>query len=77
MKNQAVIELWAIVEVDEKLDWYNIVIEVFNENISDFAKNSRHSFLLETLNKELMINSNKFRHNVNNAFTNNRLLRGT
>ena len=75
VQDDAVVELRAVVEVYEKLDRNNVVVEVFHVNVSYFSKDSGHPFLLEAFDKKFMIYSNKLRHYVNGALSNYLLFR--
>jgi len=51
VQNKAVTELARVVEVKEELHGDYVVIEVFDMNVADLAKNSWHALLLEPLNE--------------------------
>jgi len=67
-------ELGGVVEVDEELARLNVAIEVANVHVSDLTHHSVESVLEESLDKELVIYSNLFRHNRGRCFAEDLLL---
>jgi len=64
VQDQGIGELRAIVKVDEKLDWLDVVSEIFYEQVSYSPENPWHSIQLESLDEQFMIHSDRLRHYI-------------
>lgn len=57
MEDKAIRELGAVMKIDVELHRHYIILEVFNEHVSNSPKDARQPILLETFDEHFVINS--------------------